>query len=248
MFDAALECRELVRQHDRDTYLATLFAPEAAQPHIFALHAYAIELARIPALVSEPQIGEIRLQWWADTLESQQEAGEGGHPVAMALAEAVRVNKLPLQPLQQMIEARRFDLYADAMPDMTSLEGYFGETCSVLVQLSCLILDRAQAPAAASAAGVAGVAIGLAGRLVAQQHVTKLTPPGQDHASLVHIAEQRLAEARQAVAEIPKSLLPAFLPLALARLDLAAVQQGKSRAPQWRRQWCLWRAARSEKF
>ncbi len=121
MSEQAASIREAARSGDKDFFLAALFAPEDKQAHLFALQAFAAELARIPTLVSEPQIGEIRLQWWGDTLE-QPEGGLGGHPIAAALMETVRTCGLPLQPLQQMIEARRFDLYADRMPDVTSLE------------------------------------------------------------------------------------------------------------------------------
>ncbi len=87
--DAFAACRETVRLGDKDHYLALLFAPEVLQPPLFALAAFTTELARIPSLVSESPIGEIRLQWWADTLAAM-ESGEGGsHPVAQAMAETV---------------------------------------------------------------------------------------------------------------------------------------------------------------
>jgi phytoene synthase len=58
----------------------------------------------------------------------------------------------------------------------------------------------------------------------------------------------RLNEARAVLVQMPKSLLPALLPLALAELYLAAARAGRSGVPQWRRQWRLWRASRSERF
>ena len=247
MPDAGAACRDFVREHDKDLFLATLFAPEPAQPHLFALHAFAAELARIPVLVNDAQIGEIRLQWWADTLASP-DLGEGsGHPVAEGLTSAIRVHGLPVEALQQMIEARRFDLYADAMPDMTALEAYFGETQSVLMQLCCLVLDRSAASSAAQAAGLAGVAFGLARRMCMAPS-EKLVPVGRSRADVLSLAEMRLNEARTVLEQMPKSLLPALLPLALAELYLAAARAGRSDVPQWRRQWRLWRASRSERF
>ena len=65
---------------------------------------------------------------------------------------------------------------------------------------------------------------------------------------MLSLAEMRLNEARTVLEQMPKSLLPALLPLALAELYLAAARAGRSAVPQWRRQWRLWRASRSERF
>ena len=59
-------CAELVRRQDPDRFFADLFAPAAARPHLFALHAFNVEVGRIRETVSQPLPGEIRLQWWRD--------------------------------------------------------------------------------------------------------------------------------------------------------------------------------------
>ena len=246
MSEHANAIREIARLGDKDLFLAALFAPEEKQPHLFALQAFAAELARIPALVSEPQIGEIRLQWWADTLENLS-AAQGGHPVALALAETVTACGLPLQPFQQMIEGRRFDLYADRMPDLTSLEAHFGETLSALVQLQCLVLDATSAARATEAAGLAGVALGIARSMLSAQR-QKLVPTSSTDELVLELAAWRLDEARRAIASLPQLLMPAFLPLATAELYLAAATGGRQHVPQWRRQWRIWRASRSGKI
>ena len=56
---------------DRDRYLADLFAPADARPHLFALHAFNVEIARVRGKVSEPMPGEIRLQWWREHLRGE---------------------------------------------------------------------------------------------------------------------------------------------------------------------------------
>lgn len=244
--DAFAACRETVRLGDKDRYLALLFAPESLQPPLFAIAAFATELARIPSLVSESPIGEIRLQWWADTLAAM-ESGEGGsHPVAQALAETVAANSLPLASLSAMVEARRFDLYADVMPDIASVEAYFGETQSALIQLSCMVIDQTAAPKAASAAGFAGVALGLARTLALSPRSERWQPPGKTRDDMLALATTRFEEARSALKDVPKHLLPAFLPAAVTPLYSDAARAGRRDVPQWRRQWRIWRAARSE--
>ncbi len=154
-------CQELVATGDKDRYLSCLFAPLAARQHLFALYAFNIEIARIRDAVSEPQIGLVRQQWWLDTIDGIYKGDTPDHPVAQALADAVKAASLPKQPLHNLITAREFDLYDDAMPSLGDLEGYLGETSSALIQMASLILGAA----APEAAGLAGVAHGLAGIL-----------------------------------------------------------------------------------
>jgi phytoene synthase len=236
----------MLRDSDKDMFLASLFLPEKAQPAVCAIHAFAAELARIPQMVSEPQIGEIRLQWWADTLAAMADGGAQDHPLAAALAHAVREHGLPLKPLQDMMEARRFDLYSDRLPGLTALEAYWGEVQSVPFQLVALILAPAEAPAAATAAGLAGVSFGLARSLAVGGEAH--WPVGVTRAALVGLSRKRLDEFRGLAAALPRQILPAFLPVALTELYLSAAEQGPAQVSQWRRQWRLWRAAKSEIF
>ena len=60
---------ETVRAHNPDRYLTALMAPRRVRGSLMALYAFNAELARIPALVSEPALGEIRLQWWRDAVD-----------------------------------------------------------------------------------------------------------------------------------------------------------------------------------
>ncbi|WP_068317688.1 phytoene/squalene synthase family protein [Polycladidibacter hongkongensis] len=165
--DASEYCRNLLREADFDRYGATLFAPSSAQPALWALYAYNAELARIKELVSEPMPGEIRLQWWVDALEGRGHGNVEANPAAAALLDTCRRYALPRAPLVQLAEARRFDLYNDPIGDLTSFEGYCGETVSVLFQLAAMVLlkeagqgDQALAKELADASGHAGVAYG----------------------------------------------------------------------------------------
>jgi 15-cis-phytoene synthase len=239
----AEDCMDIVRQHDRDRYLSALFAPDDKRPHLFALYAFAAEVARIPSIVSEPQIGEIRLQWWLDTLDGIFDGVSHDHPVAKALATTIAEFTLPKAALRQVVEARQFDLYADHMPTRNDLEGYLGETQSGLIQLACMILDRGAAATAGRCAGLAGVAYGLARILNAQPVQAQFVPTSETLNSLSDLARLRLAEVR--ALPIAASLLPAFLPVALTESYLQV--QGR-RPAAFKLMWRLWRAARREKI
>lgn len=252
MNDDTDHCRELVRTADRDRYLANLFAPDDVRPHLFALHAFDAEIARIGAVVSDPNLGLIRQQWWRDTLEGMEQGEVPAHPVARALAAAVRAHSLPLAPFCRLIDAREADLHADTMADLPALEAYLGATSSVPIQLAALILVGPKASACAEAAGLAGVAFGLARALSRPALSSRLIPVGMDRAALIAHARGRLAEARRAARTMPRQALPAFLPASLSELYLARVERAApgeivSVSPL-RRQIVMWWHARRDRF
>jgi len=162
---AFAHCEELVRAGDPDRYFATLFAPAGKRPHLFALYAFSLEVARVRDAVSEALTGEIRLQWWRDTLQGEARGDVRANPVAAAIDDTIVAFRLPRQALVDLVDARVFDLYDDPMPTLTDLEGYCGETSSALIRLATLVLADGVDLGAADAAGHAGVAYAITGLL-----------------------------------------------------------------------------------
>src|SRR5262245_53259074 len=229
---------EALRTADRDRYLSVLYAPDDKRTALFALYAFNVEIASVRDRSREPMPGEIRLQWWRDAIAG--DAGQG-HPLAEVLLDAIRANRLPRKTFEDYLEARVFDLYDDPMPDRNALEGYCGETASALIQLAALVLDANAAPAAAEAAGHAGCAQAITGLLrLLPRHRARgqcfvprdilaaagTTPEefvaGNDGrsaeravAAMIALAREHLAGFERNVLELPASLRPAFLPVAL---------------------------------
>lgn len=161
--DAYRYCEGLVRDNDRDRWLADRLLPEPKRRHALAVHAFSYEAARIRETIHEAMPGEIRLQWWVDAIEGEARGDVAGHPVAAALIDTIRRFSLRRAGFVNLLEARRFDLYDDAMPTLNDLEGYAGETASVLfLEIAQILCDGAD-PRAADAAGHAGVAYALTG-------------------------------------------------------------------------------------
>jgi 15-cis-phytoene synthase len=238
-------CADIVRQQNRPRYIATLFAPDHLREHLFALYAFDAEIRRIPFLVSEPQIGEIRLQWWLDTIDAIYAGSTLDHPIAIALSAAIKQGHLPKQPLCNLIEAHTRDLYADPMPSLNDLEGYLGETNSAVIQMAAQILLAGKGQGLENAAGLLGVAQGIADLLVQQPHSphggTHLLPQDVD---LIAHAGKRLGEAEQ---HRPVQGHVAFLPAAptAARLrKLTSKGPGHDISPL-RSQWIIWRKSRA---
>ena len=248
---AQSHCEDLVRAGDPDRYYAALFAPAAARPHLFALYAFSLTIARVREAASNPMAGEIRLQWWRDALQGEARGDVRANPVAAALEEAIRVNRLGRQPFVDLIDARVFDLYEDPMPRVNDLEGYCGETASALFRLASLVIGNGTEPGGAGAAGHAGVAYGITGLLRAlpwharsgqvylptdilarygvtrEDIVTGRGGPGLRRAcaDLRALARQHLTAFEAARPTIAPSAGAAFLPVALVEPYLTVMER-----------------------
>src|SRR5215470_18187993 len=141
MPDPFAHCHQIVRDTDKDRFLATLYAPANRRGPLFALYAFNAEVARVREAIREPMAGEIRLQWWRDALERPGSGEVRANPVASALLDTVVRFRLPVAALVELLDARAFDLRNDPMPTIDALEAYAGLTSSALIDLAVRILD-----------------------------------------------------------------------------------------------------------
>ncbi len=146
------------RDGEPDRLAAALLGPDPQRAALLALAAFSSELRRIPATVREPMMGEIRLQWWRDTITA---GAATGNPVADALIEAIRTHNLPPAFLIAMTEARAFDLYDDPMPDRASLEGYLMRTEGALFELGMRVMGGSPDAGAVALCTLAAQSYGL---------------------------------------------------------------------------------------
>jgi phytoene synthase len=243
--------RTIVRDGDPDRYAGALFAPRASRDALFALYAFNVELARIAEQVSEPQLGEIRLQWWREALDRASAGEAAGHPVANAIGSAARRHTLSRESLAGLIDARSFDVSVKIMPDSRALDDYLAKTAGALFRLAAEVVAPHRTGAIEPAARAAGIAYGLTGLMRALPvHATRGrvdlpadmllrhgTSPeqiiaGQPSKGLADVlAELRetarvaLKAARRHVAGLPPAALAAFRPLALVEPYLSSLQK-----------------------
>ena len=92
-------CAALVREADRDRYLAALFAPADERGALFALYAFNAEISRVRALAHEPMPAEIRLQWWHEVILGERTGEAAANPVAAALLATLSRHGLPAEEL-----------------------------------------------------------------------------------------------------------------------------------------------------
>jgi len=146
-------CETLLREHDKDRFLADLFLPASVRPQAQALQAFSFEIARVREAVSEPMPGELRHQWWRDVLARGAGGDVDANPVAASLLDTLDRFGLSGAPLEALIDARSFDLYDEPMPHLAALESYCDHTSSILFLLTGVMLDQASAGNAATVSG-----------------------------------------------------------------------------------------------
>jgi phytoene/squalene synthetase len=149
-------CEALDRRVDSDRYLAALFAPPQRRPYLFALYAFNYEIAKTSDSVSQPVMGQIRLQWWREAVEGIYSGQVHQHEMVLALAETVCACDLPRGLLDGLIDAREHDLDETPFADWASLEAYADATSGHIMRLAARILGvNLELDEAASEAGIA---------------------------------------------------------------------------------------------
>jgi len=189
-------CAALVEAGDPDRFLAAMAAPAAQRGPLFVLYALNLEVAKAPFVTKEPMIAEMRLQFWRDVV-ADAFAGKAvrAHEVAGPLAEVIRTHDLSEELLDQMIAARRFDIYgAEAGLDLSA---YLEQTAGHLMVLTGLCCGLKARNSAFDVGAAMGTALWLRAVPDLARH-QKVAAEDLDSAALVARAEAALARLRGA--------------------------------------------------
>ena len=252
--DTLSYCGAQVRRYDHDRFLTSLFAPSDRREALFAIHAFNLEVAKTREVVTEPMLGQIRLQWWRDSIAGLYEGEVRRHEVIDPLAAAVRRHGLSRQHFEQLIDAREADLTDTAPPTLPDLLAYAENTTAPLNRLSLETLGvrecsgAAAAHAAATPVGIAWALTGLIRAVPFHARQRRVYLPTQvveevavemgelfelhPHDGLAR-AVKRLADsawehlrmARALRADVPRAALPALLPATLAESHLRQLRR-----------------------
>jgi phytoene synthase len=242
-----------VRRHDRDRYQTALFAPAGRHEALLALYAFNYEIARVRETVSEPMLGQIRLQWWREVLDAAYAgAPPRQHPVVLPLSAAIRELALSRGYFDRLIDSRERDL-ADAPPaSLGVLEAYAEASSAPLIRLALEVLGVRSAVLHDVARHVGiGYALGgllrampfhaQAGRTYIPVDIAEQNglDPG-DYAAgrsgpalravvraIADAAGTHLFAAREPRGEIPRSALAALLPAVVASRQHARLRQAE---------------------
>ena len=251
MQDAYSHCEKLVREADKDRFLATLFAPAERRPYLFALYAFNIEISRVREAARQALPGEMRLQWWRDVLSERGYGDVKSSPVATALLDTLACFHLSSAPLIELLEGRKFDLYDDPMSTRVDLETYATQTAASLIECAVNILLGRPSDEAAVPVRHAGIAYAIAGLLrafpihaargqiyvpieildrhgVARESIFAGQTTPELHSALADMramAHDHIAALRKSIGDIPQAAAPAFIPVALVAPLLARMER-----------------------
>lgn len=264
------EWRAAARAAEPDRYLAALLAPRAARDDLVVLAAFLAEIGRVPRLVTEPMLGEIRLRWWLDAISGFGKGGRSGNPLADALGEMALRHGLAADMLAAAVEARIGELSAEPMGDEAELWAYLGGREEAPFRLAARILGAPGTAAADRALAAAGRCYGLvrlAADLPATMRQGRVMLPrgwiaGGESVAAVQMARAgwaALSEVRENQAADAHRLVAAILPCALVEPHLRALERGcwsdagamaggPGGVTPLGRAWRLWRAHRRRRI
>ncbi len=144
-------CGQHVRDNDPDRFLLSMFVPADRREALWALFAFNHEIAKTREVVSETQLGLIRLQWWREAISKIYDTppspdGPGAtsgevmdHEILKVLAPAIKEYNLPRDNFNTLVYAREFDLENICPGTLDGLLSYADFTSSPLLHMALLI-------------------------------------------------------------------------------------------------------------
>ena len=203
-------CSELVRTRDEDRWLAAQYAPEKNRSALIALYAFHCELRKIPGAVSEPPLGEIRLQWWREALQEIRDAkAPRAHPVVETLAQTGVVQSIVAEKYDAVIDASARPLYGEGFSDITDLAGWLKEAEGGVDAIAATLLGGDEAIAEAARCGGGAFALAREGAGLAPNLSNSIAPEAK---ALWRGVRSRLSQS--------DAVAPALLHLALTPVYL----------------------------
>ncbi len=130
-----------LKEVDPDRCRAAVFGAKVQREALELLYAFHYELAKVPELVSEPMIGQIRYQWWRDALaEIYERRAVRQHEIATPLAALLTSRDIPRFWCDQLIDGRERDLDSTPFGSLAEAKGYCRQTSGVLMQIAVKVL------------------------------------------------------------------------------------------------------------
>jgi phytoene synthase len=135
-------CQQKAAASGSSFYYSFLFLPPERRRAITALYAFCREVDDVVDECADPQLARIKLAWWRGELAAMY-AGNPGHPVTLALAQAAKRFDLPEEQLAEIIEGMEMDLGQNRYADFKALHLYCYRVAGVVGQLAAEIFGYA---------------------------------------------------------------------------------------------------------
>lgn len=262
----------LVAGRDDSLFLAAAMAPAELRDDLMVLYAFKTEVTRIPFMVSEPMLGEIRLQWWREVID--QAYGDGpvrAHEVSTPLAALMTKHGLDRAPFETFLDSAGQFLGEEPVADIEALAKRAGDVEQPILELAAAITGtHFDAAPIAEMIGLTHLAMSLPrhaaqGRNILPLDILRETD-ADPHALFRGDYDERMANAfglllqaadtrRQTLPRIEKKSRTATLPAAIAATHLKEMARSEFNpfahaptAPRFKQQWAAWRFNRTGKI
>jgi len=203
---------------DPDRYRSALFADKAGREKLLTLYAFHAELAKVPELVSEPMLGEIRYQWWRDCIAEIYAGGTvRAHEVSTPLTGLLRGSEMPRFWVDKLIDGRARDLDPQPFKDVSEAQLYCRQTSGTLMQMAVHVLGGE----AGDAVLRAGEAWGLTGIARSWRYYTNGMLSQIEFSAVCNAAKFAHEEGKLGVKALPPAAFPAAAYAALVPKFLA---------------------------
>ena len=227
--DASLEN---IKTADPDRYRAAMMADAPGRDKLLCLYAFHHELAKVPELVSESMLGEIRYQWWRDVLSEIYEGKPvRKHEVSTPLAKLFKDTDMPRFWADRLIDGRARDLDPTPFADIEAAREYCQQTSGVLMQMAVKCLGGEPDEVVLKA----GEAWGLTGLARAWRYYHKSMLSELSFEGLIQAAMDSYQEARKSMGQdnqlFPAVGYAALIPKYIKRLTESGHNPAKDAAP-----------------
>ncbi len=130
-----------LKQADADRVRAAYFAQDDARSRLMLLYAFHLELAKVPELVSEPMIGQIRYQWWREAIAEIYETDTvRKHEITTPLRTLLLDGEVPRYWVDQLIDGRERDIDPRPFETLSEAQDYSANTSGVLMKIAVKLL------------------------------------------------------------------------------------------------------------
>ncbi|MGD8377997.1 MAG: squalene/phytoene synthase family protein [Gammaproteobacteria bacterium] len=256
-------CREKLEKLGHGFALTRLFTDQTQRAALLAVHALRHELREVVETLPDPEISQVRLDWWREEIPRIAE-GRGAHPISLALSRAFDNCGVPESQLADMVDGAEMLLATPAFSSEEQLDLYlyrWGGAVQVALALGGGANEQATFDAAARL-GQAEALAGVVARVPQDGRVGRhLIPPAvfarhggnAEEASpslpaglLMEYLDRIQQETREALLATPVGERRLQRPAAILTHLAAAEAQRKdgSALPAFRTLWIAWRSAR----
>ncbi len=134
---------DALKKVDYDAYLLALFMPVKTREALWALFLLNHEVAKTRDMVTDTNLGFIRLQWWRDEIAKiYRHEPCGNIPVLSTLAPIIYQQNIPQTWFDDVLYAREFDLQGVAPANWMGLCNYAEFITAPLVRIALKIMGE----------------------------------------------------------------------------------------------------------